>query len=128
MLATTPLRVLIVDGDETSRTSAARYLSATGWRVRTLERVNDALALLATRVFDAILVHHEPDESSPEGGLRIAETARAARRSTNIVVLGGVEADDHERARVLRSANAFFHREQPMRDVERALRGRGMVR
>jgi DNA-binding response OmpR family regulator len=128
MLATAPLRVLIVDGDETSRTSAARYLSATGWRVRTLERVNDALALLATRVFDAILLDLHPDESSPDGGMRIAETARAARRSTNIVVLSGPDADEDERARVMRSANAFFGREQPMRDVERALRGRAMVR
>jgi ActR/RegA family two-component response regulator len=128
MGASGALRVLIVDHDEASRTSAARYLSATGWHVRALERVNDALALLATRAFDAILVDLGLETGEPEGGMRVAEAARATRQSTNIVVLTDHEPGEGERARVMRSANAFLQRPQPMRDVERALRGRPMLR
>jgi CheY-like chemotaxis protein len=128
MLAAPP-RVLIVDNHEGSRESAARYLSATGWHVRVLESAREALALLATRAFDAILVDLCLDDAiSPEGGMRVAEAARAARRSTNIVVLSGYDPTKEERARVLKSANVLMQKPQPMRDVERALRGRMLHR
>ena len=127
MLASTP-RVLIIDPHEISRTSAARYLAATGWHVRVLDRVNDGLAMLATRAFDAILVQLDLGDESPDGGVRIAEAARAARRSTNIVVLSEHDPNAEERARVMKSANAFLQTPQPMHDVERVLRGPAIVR
>ena len=116
-------RVLIVDDEEDSRNMAASYLASAGWTVRVMERSNDALAVLSTRGFDAILLDLCLDGVSPEGGIRVAETLRASGRHTNIVVLSGYAVSDEQRERVLKSANVLLEKPQPMQVVERALRG-----
>lgn len=120
-------RVLIVDHDDASRVATESYLVATArWQVRSLRHVEDALAVLGTRVFDAILVTLSGDGATPQSGLRVLEAARASRPHVNIVVLGehddaAIEIDD-----VHRRASAYLSKPQPMSAVERALRGRAL--
>lgn len=127
MVPQTAPRVLIVDDHQGSRLSVGTYLTATGWRVRMMETVNEVLTVLTTRAFDAILVDLCIDGGSPEGGIRIAEAARAVRRSMKIVVLSGYDMSSEESARVLRSADAFLSKPSPLSVVDRALRGLTML-
>ncbi len=116
-------RVLIVDPDDGSRVAAEQYLASAHWRVRSSACPREALAMLSTRGFDAILVDLRLDEGAPEAALRVAAAARRASQRTRIVVLGDRSSDADALVRLEPYATAVIRRPQTMQVVERALRG-----
>lgn len=119
--------MLIVDHDDASRVAAESYLVATArWQVRSIGDVKDALAVLGTRVFDAILVNLSRGGATPETGLSVLEAARAARPNMQIVVVGDHDDGAVEIDCMQRVASVYLARPQPMLAVERALRGRSV--
>lgn len=117
-------QVLVVDHDDVSRAATEQYLRSTArWRVRSLRSVREALAMLGTRVFDAILVNLSADGTTPRGGLRVVEVARAARPYVKIVVVGEHDEADEAIDGVHRLASAYLAKPQPMSAIESALRG-----
>ena len=112
--------VLVVDPDDASRCRAEQYLARTArWKVRALGDLHAAVAILATRAFEAVLVALPPD---PDDSLPVLEMARARRPRVPIVVVGHHDEAAEAIDRVHRLASRYLMRPSPMADVERALR------
>lgn len=116
-------RVLIVDPDPSARSAAEQYLASAHWRVRSVSCPREALALLTTRGFDAILVDLRLDESSPESVVSVVSAARRASLRTNVVVLGEGHTDAETLSKLEPLATAVMRKPATMQVVERALRG-----
>ena len=77
-------RLLLVDDDESIRTSLARALGFEGYDVETSSNGHDAIAAMAESSFDAVLL----DVMMPGiNGLEVARSLRAARNDTPILML-----------------------------------------
>lgn len=112
--------LLLVDADETSRARVEQYLAGTArWKVRALGDLRCAVALLATRAFEAVLVSLTPD---PAEALPVLEMARARRPRVPIVVLGHHDEAACEVDDVIRLASRYLTRHHALEEIERALR------
>lgn len=112
--------VLVVDPDDLSRARVEQYLATTArWKVRALGDLRDAVAVLATRAFEAVLVALP---ACPDDSLPVLEMARTRRPHVPIVVVGRHDEAAEEIDRVHRFASRYLMRPSPMAEVERALR------
>jgi DNA-binding response OmpR family regulator len=119
--------VLIVDDDRTMRLLLRAFLRAAGHDVEVAEGGEEALALLAARRPDLVLLDYRMDGmSGPEVLRRMRAEPRMA--SVPILMLTGMERDARVEATLLAGADGYLHkpvdRGTLVASVEAALRGR----
>jgi len=117
-----PLQILIVDDDALDRRAARRALLSTGLAAETAEaeRGDEALALLLSRPFDAVLL----DFTLPDAdGLGVLRDIRALGLPTPVIMLTG-RGDDQTAADLMKAGAADYFAKSRLTPeaLERSLR------
>ena len=83
------MRLLVVEDDAVLRDGLQVGLSANGWTVDAVDRVEDALTALSSTVFDLVVL----DLGLPDGdGLEVLRYVRARKTEVGVVILSARDA------------------------------------
>jgi DNA-binding response OmpR family regulator len=115
-------RLLVVDDDAATRLSITAGLSGDGYEVDCAARVDEALSLLATRRYAAVITDLQLTPAQGAEGLAVVREAGRQCPAPRVVVLTGSASPDAEAAARKLGADAFFAKPKTLESLRREVR------
>ena len=114
-------RLLIVDDQATILFAMREYFTAFGHAVDCAPTLADAIQLLSTHAYDAVVADLCLTGNECRQGLQVVGFARARSPRTRVMLLSAYVSDELEREAVAMGASVVLRKPQPMAEIARAL-------
>ncbi len=117
------LRILVADDEEGVLFALREYLGCCGWAVDTAQTADEAMHLLETRGYSAVIT--DLRFSGPEGteGLSIVQSARTHQPEAPVVVMTAFGTPETEAAARRLGVDAFVPKPFPLWELARLVQG-----
>jgi CheY-like chemotaxis protein len=117
------LRILVADDEEGVLFALREYLGCCGWEVDTARTSAEAMNLLETRSYAAVITDLRFSGPSGKEGLAIVKTARARQPEAPVVVMTGYSTDEVEAEARRLGVDAFVPKPVPLWELARLVQG-----
>ena len=116
-------RLLLVDDERPILFAMREYLALADYEVDTAETVDEALAQLATAVYDLAIVDLRLGAALEPNGLEVVRAARARHPHMHIVILTAYREPEIEREVLRLGIDRALNKPQPMRTIAQLIGG-----
>jgi DNA-binding response OmpR family regulator len=110
-------RILIVDDEELIVLAMRRYFEGMGYAVDAAHELEEAQALLATRIYDLVIVDLRLTGIGGVEGLQIVADVHQRCANTRVILLSAFGTPEIERESYNRGADAFLHKPKAMMEI-----------
>lgn len=110
-------RILIVDDEELIVLAMRRYFEGMGYAVDSAHELEEAQALLATRVYDLVIADLRLTGIGGVEGLQIVADVHQRCANTRVILLSAYGTPEIERESYNRGADAFLHKPKAMMEI-----------
>jgi len=117
------LRILVADDEEGVLFALREYLGCCGWEVDTARTAYEAMNLLETRGYSAVITDLRFSGPSGKEGLSIVKTARARQPAAPVVVMTGYSTAEVEAEARRLGVDAFVPKPVPLWELARLVQG-----
>lgn len=117
------LRILVADDEEGVLFALREYLGCCGWAVDTAQTAAEALRLLETRGYSAVITDLRFSGSQGTEGLSIVESARTHQPHAPVVMMTAFGTPEAEAAARRLGVDAFVPKPVPLWELARLVQG-----
>lgn len=110
-------RILIVDDEELIVLAMRRYFEGLGYAVDAAFELEEAQALLATRIYDLVIADLRLTGIGGVEGLQIVADVHQRCATTRVILLSAFGTPEIERESYNRGADAFLHKPKAMMEI-----------
>lgn len=110
-------RILIVDDEELIVLAMRRYFEGMGYQVDAAYELEEAQALLATRIYDLVIADLRLTGIGGVEGLQIVADVHQRSAATRVILLSAFGTPEIERESYNRGADAFLHKPKAMMEI-----------
>lgn len=117
------LRILVADDEEGVLFALREYLRCCGWEVDAVRTATEAMNLLETRGYSAVITDLRFSGSTGTEGLSIVKTAKTHHPAAPVVVMTGYGTPEAEAEARRLGVDAFVPKPVPLWELARLVQG-----